>query len=287
MSKKILVTGATGTIGKALVKALQAKGASFKAAARDLEKAKKVSGLTDGEVVYFDFTDINTYKNAIEGIDTVFLLGPPVTLNLERQINPFLDFIKSNDIKRVVYISAMGAENMGDDLAFHAIVENKLQEDGFEYTILKPSFFAQNFKNYEWENITQRGITYVVAGKGKAGFVDVEDIAAVAAAALTEDTHIGKTYHLTGPETLSYYEAADILSDVTGKTIVYPNPTPEEYTGALKAAGAPDFIAKYMINVYSLIVRNEADITTDDVERVTGKKPTGLKEVLLRDFANN
>ncbi len=92
-------------------------------------------------------------------------------------------------------------------------------------------------------------------------------------------------YELTGPESMSYSEAAQVLSDVIGKPIVYPNPSAEEYTQALRDSGAPDFIAPYMIAVYSLIVNGKVDLVTSEVVRITGKKPTPLKEVLERDFA--
>ena len=128
------------------------------------------------------------------------------------------------------------------DLPFHVIISEKLMNDGFDYTILKPSFFAQNFKNYEWENITERGITYTPAGTGKVGFVDVNDIARVAVKVLTEDGHTGKEYVITGPEALSYSNAATVLSAVLNKQIVYPNPSPNEYSAALKGAGAPDLL---------------------------------------------
>ena len=279
-----MVTGATGTIGKALVRKLQAINAPFVVGVRDKEKAKNLLNVEDGEIRHFDFSDTSSYASATEGVDAVFLLGPPVSLDVYDLVTPFVDFLKAQGILRVVYVSALGADKMGDMLDFHKRMEEKLAADGFDFTILKPSFFAQNFKNYEWENITQRNITYVTAGEGKAGFVDVDDIAAVAAKALTEDGHGGKSYRLTGPESLTYAEAAELLTKVTGRHIVYPNPTPEEYTAALKGAGAPDFIAPYMIAVYSIIARNEADLVTNDVEEVTGQKPTALRVVLERDF---
>jgi uncharacterized protein YbjT (DUF2867 family) len=151
--------------------------------------------------------------------------------------------------------------------------------------VVLPSFFAQNFKNYEWENITQRNIVFVPAGEGKVGFVDVEDIALVAATILTEEGHTGKTYKLTGPEKLSYKEAADLLSEVTGRKVHYPNPSPEVFTQTLKAAGAPDFIAPYMTAVYSLIANNHVNFLSDDIQRVTGKNPTPLKKVFEKDFS--
>nr|MBI1232802.1 hypothetical protein [Cytophagales bacterium] len=150
--------------------------------------------------------------------------------------------------------------------------------------LIVPSFFAQNFKNFEYDNLMERGITFNVAGDGKVGFVDVEDIAKVAAKVLTEPGHTGKTYQLTGPELLSYHDAANILSDVLNKKIVYPNPTEEAYKEALKAGGAPDFIADYMIRVFGMIKSGSVGRITEDVEQVLGTKPTDLKTVLERDF---
>lgn len=284
MSKKILVTGATGTIGKAVVKELKAAGAAFKAASRNVAAGHEKLG-SDTEVVAFDFADPTTFNAATEGIDRVFLLGPPLTLELDKLLAPFIAHLQIKGIKRVVYFSALGAEKMGDSLGFHTMIEQQLKRENFDYTILKPTFFAQNFKNYEWENITERGITFVTAGEGKAAFVDVNDIAKVAAKVLTTDGHTGKQYQLTGPELLSYAEAAQILTEVTGKPIFYPNPSPDQYRGALAAAGAPAFVADYMINVYSIIATNEAALLTSDVELLTGQKPTDLKTVLQRDFA--
>lgn len=282
MSSKILVTGATGTIGKAVVTTLMNEKKSFVAGVRNKATASEKLG-TDVDLVTFDFQDPSTYEAATTGVDKVFLLGPPLVTNLDSLLTPFIDFLNQKAIKRVVYVGALKMEKLAG-LSFHVILTEKLKKDGFEYTILKPSFFAQNFKNYEWENIIQRGITYTPAGTGKVAFVDVNDIALVAVKALTEDGHVGKEYDITGPETLSYADAASLLSQVMNKPVIYPNPTPEEYTGALKNAGAPDFIAPYMISVYSLIVNNEVNIISPVVEKLTGRKPTSLKEVLERDF---
>ncbi len=283
MSNKILVTGATGTIGKALIKNLQSKNVNFVAGVRNVSQAKeKLKHVSD--FVEFDFANPSTFEKATVGVDRVFILGPGLVLNLDELLKPFIDFLNAKQIKRVVYISAFGMENI-KEMPFHTITAKKLQDDGFDYTILKPSFFSENFKTYEFENITQRGIVYVPAADGKVGFVDVKDIAETAATVLTTEGHSGKVYELTGPELFSYDEAAKLLSQITGKTIVYPRPSNEEFTATLKAAGAPDFVAPYMINVYSLIANNHVNKLTHDVEKVTGRKPGSLKEALTNSFA--
>ena len=281
MQDKILVTGATGTIGQAVIKSLQNKNSSFIAGVRDTEKAKKK--IPGAPLITFDFADASTYEKATEGVNQVFLLGPPLVLNLVELISPFIEFLRRKNILRVVYISALGLEKI-KELPFHAILAQKLIDEGFDYTIVQLSFFSQNFKTYELENITERGVTYMPAGNGKVGFVDVHDVGEAVATVLTESGHGKRTYQLTGPELLSYSDAATLLSEVLGKTIAYPDPSPEEYTSVLKNAGAPDFIAPYMISVYSLIANNEVNVLTGDLEKITGKKPHSLKDVLTRDF---
>jgi uncharacterized protein YbjT (DUF2867 family) len=285
MKEKILITGATGTIGKALVQQLLALNADFVAGTRDFGKAKSTLDISEDAWVKFDFTDIQSFDKATQNVDRVFVLGPPLTLNLEQILIPFIEYLKEKGINRIVYLSAFGNESLGGDLAFHRIMENYLKESQLDFTILQPSFFAQNFKNYEYQNLMERGITFNVAGDGKVGFVDAEDVAKVAAKVLTEEGHSGKTYQLTGPELLSYYDAANILMEVLNKEIVYPNPSEEAYRGALKAGGAPDFIADYMIPVYGMIKNGSVGRLTKDIEEVTGEKPTDLKTVLKRDFS--
>ncbi len=109
MSNKILVTGATGTIGKAVVKTLKAEKASFVAAVRNKVTASEKLG-DDVELVTFDFEDATTYEAAIEGVDKVFLLGPPLVTTLDTLLTPFIDFLKKKEINRVVYVGSFGME---------------------------------------------------------------------------------------------------------------------------------------------------------------------------------
>lgn len=280
---KIFITGATGTNGKALVEKLQEKNADFAVGSRNPQQASQLFG-KDTEVRQFDFTDPVTYIEALSGVDKVFLLGPPLVLEVDKLISPFLEYLKEQGIVRVVYFSAMATDQMGASLAFHTNIEHKLKDEDFHYTILKPSFFAQNFKNYESENILERGILFMPAGHGKAGFIDVHDIAAVAAETLTTVGHSKKTYLLTGPELLSYEDVAGILSEVLGKQITYPNPSPEQFKEVLEQSGAPTFIGDYLSNVYQVIANNHVNYLTEDVALVTGKQPAPLKTVIARDF---
>jgi uncharacterized protein YbjT (DUF2867 family) len=281
---KIFITGATGTNGKALVKKLIERNVDFVVGSRNVEKAQQVLG-KDVEVRAFDFSDHSTFESSLAGIEKVFLLGPPLFLKVDELITPFLDFMKEQGVNRIVYFSAFASDKMGSQMDFHVKIEQKLKDDNYDYTILQPSFFSQNFKNYEFENITERNIVFMPAGEGKVGFVDVEDIAAVAVETLISEGHSQKIYQLTGPELLSYFDAASLLSRIVNKEIYYPNPSPDNFKQVLESSGAPEFIGDYLSDVYQIIARNEINVLTDDVFLVTNKKPTALQEVLERDFS--
>ncbi|MFY8000658.1 MAG: NmrA family NAD(P)-binding protein [Candidatus Kapaibacteriota bacterium] len=309
----ILITGATGNLGKAVINALKrADEVPFVSALRNPAEARTVELNSSGNqytTVTFDYTKPETFKNATKGIDKVFLLAPPLQQNAEALLTPFLDFLKTETtIRRVVYIGALGSNHLPPlsyhqalaqkvsesqmkawrallGVSFHNVIGKKLEDDGFQFTIVKPSFFAQNFGTFDYENITQRGITFNVAGEGKTAFIDINDIANVVATVFTEHGHEYVSYDVTGPELLTHFDAATLLSDILGKPIVYPNPSEEDFIAALKHAGVPEFVISYLISVYSLIKDNKTEILTSTVERLTGKKPTPLRQVLINDFS--
>ena len=198
-------------------------------------------------------------------------------------MRPFLDHLNSGERPRVTYVSALGMEDL-ERLPVHREIERYLHGSDLPWTILRPGFFATNFGNYERENIEQRNIIFTPAGAGRTPFIDPRDIAEVAALTLTEERHAGKTYELTGPEAYSMHEVAALLSETLGRTIVYPEPSDAAYREALAAAGAPAFIAEYMISVYGLIRAGRVSGVMDTVEALLGRAATGLGDVVGRDF---
>ncbi|MCW3465780.1 SDR family oxidoreductase [Chitinophaga nivalis] len=283
MSNKILITGVTGSVGKALTKSLQARQVAFKAASRNVAAAKEKLGLQE-EVVHFSFDDPATFEAATADVEKVFLLGPSFNPHLDQLMTPFVAYLGKKGIKRIVYLSGLGLSGPVGLLGFHARMEQKLIQEGFDYTIIRPSYFAQNFRNYEYENITERSVVFAPAGKGKTAFIDVADIAAVATEVLTKEGHSGQAYELTGPEALSFYEVAALLTRFTGKQITYPEPDEDTFKAGLKATGVSDLIGEYMAIIYNNIANNKVAFTTDTIEKITGKKPTALETVLEQDW---
>lgn len=279
---KYFITGATGTVGCEVVMALIKKGEKVISASRHPEKSKELFG-SDVEHVAFDYEDQSTF-NLTQGADGVFVLGPPLNPQLSKLVGPFIDFLDQNGTKNVVYLSANGMDNL-KELPFHAEMEAELKNSSLDWNIVRPGFFAQNFGNYERENIEKYNILFSPAGEGKTAFISTRDIGEAVAELLTNDDHSKEIFTLTGQELHSYFDAAEMLSDILGKKIVYPNPDEETYRKTLKENGAPDFVADYMIPVFGLIKKGKVDNVTNAVEKLTGHKPEKLRAVLERDFS--
>ena len=275
------ITGATGAVGREVVNSLLEADQSVIAASRHPKQSQAQFG-DRVKAVHFDFEDSNTFSEAM-GTDGVFILGPPMYPNLFELLVPFVDYLQENGPKRVVYLSANGMEHLSE-LPFHAQMEEKLRGSDLDWRVVRPGFFMQNFGNYERENIEQRKMIFVPAGEEKTAFISTKDIGAAIATLLTQDEHQHQTYVLTGSEAYSYFDAADMLSDIRGEKITYPNPDEETYRQVLADAGAPDFVADYMIPVYGMIKKGHVKDITDDVEKLTGQKPEPLKAALTRDF---
>src|SRR5438552_17809529 len=238
MAETVLVTGATGTIGRDVAKQLARKGAAVRAGVRDQAKARKQFG-ADIALATFDFEDTSSFPGALEGVEKVFLL-PPLMSNQVEVAYAFVDAAKRGGVRHIVKLSAIGADASPPYTfgKWHAANEQHIRESGLAITFLRPNSFMQNFITYF---PPRDGTIYLPWGNGKASFVDTRDIAAVADEALTSDGHEGKTYTLTGPAALGIADVAQILSNVAGREIHYVDlPEPATRDGMLHA-GVPQW----------------------------------------------
>lgn len=275
------ITGATGSVGREVVYQLLEQGQQVITATRNPEKSKELFG-DKVTAVQFDFADPSTYAQALQS-DGIFLLGPPLHLELFTLLEPFVDYLESQQAPRLVYLSANGMENL-PSLPFHGQMEEKLQQSSLDWYVVRPGFFMQNFGTYERESIEHHGVVFVPAGEGKTAFISTKDIGGAIAALLQLEQPEKRVFILTGNQLYDYFEAAQQLSNTLGKTITYPNPDDATYRQVLKEAQAPDFIADYMIPVYSLIKEGKVANISGDVELLTGRAPESLEAVLARDF---
>jgi uncharacterized protein YbjT (DUF2867 family) len=278
---KFIVTGATGTVGNAVIESLLEKNHHPIAASRNPPKSAEKFG-DQVEAVFLDFEKPDSFSN-LPDADGVFLLGPPLYMDLYNLLLPFVEYVEANGPKRIVYLSAYGMEH-SPDLPFHGQMEEKLKSTILDWRVIRPGFFMQNFGNYERENIEQRSVIFAPAGTGKTAFVSVKDIGAVVAEMLTKAEFKHQAVELTGPEVYDYFEVAELLSGIKNKNVNYANPDSVIYREVLKDSGAPAFIADYMISVYGFIKNGLVEAPRNVTREITGRQPERLEEVLRRDF---
>lgn len=266
MSGQILVFAANGNVGQPLVAALLAKGERVKAASR----AGKAVGAAQGVAV--DIDNPSTFAAAFEGVDRVFLLAPTGSLDITGRLLPVVEAAAARKVK-VVLMTALGVD--ADDAIPYRQVELALERSGTPFVILRPNWFADNFQTF-WKPGIDHGVIAVPAADGKTSFIDRRDIADSAAAALTTDRFDGRAFNLTGPEALSYGEAAAILSGVMGKAIAYTPVSDDAFVGILTGAGVPEPYARFLATLFHPVREGWTARVTGDVETLTGHPPRAL-----------
>jgi uncharacterized protein YbjT (DUF2867 family) len=282
MAKTILVTGATGTVGKEVVKQLSAKGQTIRAAARSANDDKTFGNLNGVQVVQLDYETPASLALAFKGVDSLFLLTPfqsnmvDLTSNLVREA-------KNARVKYIVKQSVMGAEAEPGitPSRLHRQAEKIIEESQIPFTFLRPNFFMQNFVNFFAQTIKNQDAFYLAAGDGKVSFVDVRDIAAVAVHSLVDGVgsqHEGKAYDITGGEALSYGQAAEVLSSEVGKKINYMNISDDDARKGMKDTGADDWTINSMIELFEIIRAGYASAVSPMVEQITGHKPVTFEQ---------
>ncbi|MGH9964802.1 MAG: NmrA family NAD(P)-binding protein, partial [Nitrososphaeraceae archaeon] len=206
----------------------------------------------------------------------LFLLTHPSPKTVEHESNLITEAKKSG-IKHIVKQSIMRADPKADveAMRLHRQTEKMIEESGIPYTFLRPNEFMQGFINFQGTTIKSNNAFYIPAEDAAVSFVDARDIGAVAVKALVDgDKHYNKTYMVTGPEALSYHQAADILSSATGKKIDYVNISDEEARGGMKEAGLDDWLINTIADLYALYRKGYASQVSSAVEEVTGRKAT-------------
>jgi uncharacterized protein YbjT (DUF2867 family) len=254
----ILVTGAAGTVGSEVVRQLSAKGQiGIRAAARSANNPT-LKDLKSVEIVELDYNKPETLATAFKDVNKLFLLTPFQSDMLDLTSN-LVNAAKKSGVKYIIKQSVMGvdAEPGITPSRLHRQAEKIIEKSGIPFSFLRPNFFMQNFVNFYSPMIKSQGALYAPAGDGEVSFVDVRDIAAVAVQALINDNqHKGKSYNITGPEVLSYGQAAEILSRELGKEIKYVNITDEDVRKGMKDMGMDDWSVNSMIEEKRLCVRH-------------------------------
>lgn len=276
---KYLVTGATGNIGQYVVSELLSLNREVKAAVHNLEKAKGNFKDQNISLVKFDFLDSSTYKEALEGVEGVFLMRPPSLANPERDMLPFLQTAKKMGVQKIVFISLLGVEK--NPVVPHRKIEKMLRELGVAYCFLRPSFFMQNLNTNHREEIQQRNELFIPAGKSKTSFIDTRDIGRVAAITLINKNYNNKSFTLTGKTAIDYYEVADIMTEVLGRKIQYKNPGLLRFRKVRINRGTPKAFATVMMFLYLMTKLGTAKDITHDLEKLLEREPISFKQYVI------
>jgi uncharacterized protein YbjT (DUF2867 family) len=281
----ILITGATGTTGREVVEELRRLGAKgVRALVRDPARADFIRE-AGFEAVGGDFERPETLGAALEGVGRALLLTPP-TPDTVGHHRDFIRAAAAAGVRHVVKLSAFGAdadapEGFGK---WHGQSENLLKTSGLKWTMLRPNFFMQNLLG-QARQIAAAGSIFQPVGDARASFIDVRDIAAVAARTLTEEGHEGQTYVLTGPESLSYHEVAAKLTEAAGRSINYVPVSPEQFRAGALGAGLPEWLVSALERLNEMFASGRAAEVTDAVRRVGRKEPTTFDR-FARDYAD-
>jgi uncharacterized protein YbjT (DUF2867 family) len=286
--ESILVTGATGNIGSEVVKELlsDAPDVSIKAAVHSSQNVKKVKSDARVKVIQIDYNEPETVREALNGVDKLFLLTPDVPNAADLASNVVIEAKKAG-IKQIVKQSVMGAALEADvgTMRLHRQVEKFIEQSGIPFTFLRPNEFMQNFINFHSPSIKGNNAFYVPLEDAKVSLVDVRDIAGVAVKSLIdEDKHKNKTYLITGPEALSYHQVAEILSNTTGRKINYVNISDGEARSAMKEIGMSDWLINTVSELSEYFRKGKASEISPAVEDVTGNKPISFSQ-FAKDYA--
>jgi uncharacterized protein YbjT (DUF2867 family) len=273
----ILVTGATGTTGSEVVRALTARAGRVRAFVRDAERAERQLG-PSVELAIGDFADPQSVRAALEGTDVLFLscADDPRRVGWETAA---IDAAVAAGVRRVVKLSTAAAAP-GSPVAFwdwHGQVEQHLRSSGADWTILRPTYYMSNLLAAA-PQVAAEGRLYAPAGTARIAMIDPRDVGAFAAAVLSSAGHEGQTYLLTGPAAITYAQVAAELSEVTASRVEFVDIPDDAAQQAMIRDGMPGFAAEQIIKTFAQLRQGVGAQVTPAFQTLTGSAP--------RDFAS-
>jgi uncharacterized protein YbjT (DUF2867 family) len=264
--QKVLITGATGVLGRTIVKSAMEAGLAVRQGVRNPAKAN-----SKAEAVHFDYADPSTISPALEGASALVLMAPPLEANAPALLGPIIEAAKAADYQQIVLISAFGVNH--SELAPLRIVEHLVIGSDVPHTILRPNFFMENFsEGFLASSLREQSAIYLAAADGKTSFISVLDIAAVVVAALQQSI-TGAEIDLTGPTALDHFEVAKIFSETLGRTVVYHPLAEAQMLEGARSQGMPEPVVDYLGVLYSVVRAGYAAAIAPYPEFVSGRKP--------------
>ncbi|MCU9953215.1 NmrA family NAD(P)-binding protein [Burkholderia sp. BKH01] len=281
MSHTILVTGATGNIGRELVTQLKAAGAHVIASSNS---GRAVEGV---ETRRADLADAASLAHAFQGIDTLFLLLP-LQADMVTLAGNAVAAARAAGVTHIVRSSGAGAD-AASPVAIGRVqgeIDRLVMESGIAYTITRPNCFMQNFVTF-YADMIRGGALYLPQGDGKVSFVDVRDIAAVNATILRHPAdHAGRIYELTGGEALSNADVVARIGTVLGRKVEYVPVTDDAAIASMRAAGADAWSIDVLMSLNRIIAAGHAAAVSADVQALLGRAPIAF-ERFVADYAGS
>jgi uncharacterized protein YbjT (DUF2867 family) len=275
----ILVTGASGTVGRPVLREVRKTGKPFKAMYRNTEDASKAPAGVP--TVIGDFASKDNLRTDLQGVDTVYLVCSPIPQLVELESN-VIDAARENGVKHIVLNSALGAADYPKSFpSWHRKVEDKLKSCGLGYTIVRPNGFMQNIMAYLAPSIREQGAFYAAMGDARTSYLDVRDIATVIAKTLASPAdHAGKTYELNGPEAVSYAELAARISKVAKREVQFVDIPESAQRKVMLEAGMPEWQVNALLELQQYYLAGNGGNVTDVLPGLLGQEPIHLDQFL-------
>ena len=278
----ILITGATGKTGSATAKSLGEKGETFRALIRNEEKKEGLESL-GGEVVIGSIENTDVVNQSMQGVKTVLVLLPnsESQLALEKQL---VDSAKQAGVERIVKMSSIEAtpDATSPIPKLHLESEEYIKQSGLAWTMIKPNFYMQNLLASAG-TIKEQGKIFLPMGDGKTGMIDTTDVGKVLAKVLSEDGHESMNHEITGPEILSFYEVAEIFSQVLGKQVDYVDVPMDAYKETLGQFLTNQRHLDAVIDLFKGIAEGGIEDKTDTFNELMGETPKSLSQFLAEN----
>ncbi len=279
----ILIAGATGTNGSELIKQLVARNIPVRAMVRDLERSKSLQGDLV-QLVEADLSDPDSLQRAFDGIEKAYIVTA-VAQGTPEWFSNFYSAAKKAGVKHLVKFSGMRAtaDSPSEVIRQHAVSDQALIDSGLTYTIIRPNSFHQNML-WQAGPIKDGRQFYLPLADARQSTVDVRDLAEATANILTQPGHDNKIYELSGPESISFKDVADILSEVVGDPVTYVPVPVEAAEQAMLDAGMPQWNAHALAEIQGLFATGKYADVTDDLRQLLGREPRTFRQ-FAEDFA--
>jgi uncharacterized protein YbjT (DUF2867 family) len=281
----ILVTGASGNAGGAVVNELLKTAAPFRAMYRNQQDAAKAPpGVA---TVIADFSSTESLQQVLTGIESVYLVCSPTPTLVELE-SSMIDACRGSGVKHLVLNSALGAADFPKSFpAWHRAVEDKLKASGLGYTILRPNSFMQNIVSYLAPSIREQGAFFAAMGDARVSYLDLRDIAAVVAMVMASPAaHLGKTYELNGPEAITYFDLAQRIARACGRQVKFVDIPEAAQRAGMLDMGMPEWQVHALLDLQHYYTCGQGGEVTGVLTGLLGRAPLTL-DSFLEEFKNS